>query len=335
MAIGRGGKLDKYDGSSYLSDESDFYGDGEVKQDLEEKAADFNPSEWWQKKLVSPTELAESNRKVATKKKAATLYNPYEGQFYARQLSETVEEFLQRLPPQTTPVSQLLQWIFIANPFHRAPKVDVGNESIKSHEEAPPGEDSDLAKFVVLGGNILEELTSMKNHIAKKRADKAVAPITKAVNVQKEMIVQKLLKTATDLHVTSGKWMMFVDSVEINAVWSVVARATANNELGIAAKVAPDERDTRQDRLICVYTKDFNDMEDVGRVIRKMRDLGLVEMRKAIYYKCDAYTYLGLNSQNEYDIKASLYRSTDLLKPKKERDQKLEGFFYEKKNTED
>lgn len=72
-------------------------------------------------------------------------------------------------------------------------------------------------------------------------------------------------------------------------VWSVVARATANNELGIAAKVAPDDGDDRKPRLICVYTKDFNDMDDVARVIKKMRDLKLVEPRKAIYYKCGMY----------------------------------------------
>jgi hypothetical protein len=46
----------------------------------------------------------------------------------------------------------------------------------------------------------------------------------------------------------------------------------------------------------------------------------------------DAYTYLGLTSSNEYSIKASLYSSADLLKPKEEKkDQKLEGFFYNKK----
>lgn len=51
-------------------------------------------------------------------------------------------------------------------------------------------------------------------------------------------------------------------------------------------EVAPDEGDPRKPRLICVYTMDFNDMEDVGRVVRKMRDLGLVETKKPIYYKC-------------------------------------------------
>lgn len=80
--------------------------------------------------------------------------------------------------------------------------------------------------------------------------------------------------------------MIFCQSNEVNAVWSVVARATADNVLGIAAKVAPDGGDGR-DRVICIYTKDFTNVKDVTRVVQKMRDLGLVTLKeKPIYYKC-------------------------------------------------
>jgi hypothetical protein len=83
--------------------------------------------------------------------------------------------------------------------------------------------------------------------------------------------------------------MLFISNNTVNAVWSVVAKATANNELGVAAKVAPYDplSDQRSPRLICIYTKDFTDMEDITRVVSKMRDLGLVEMKgRPIYYKC-------------------------------------------------
>ena len=67
----------------------------------------------------------------------------------------------------------------------------------------------------------------------------------------------------------------------------MVARATASNELGIAAKVAPASYDDRQPRLICVYTKDFRDMNDVTRVLNKLQDIRLVSMKgRPIYYKC-------------------------------------------------
>jgi len=51
----------------------------------------------------------------------------------------------------------------------------------------------------------------------------------------------------------------------------------------------------------------------------------------------DAYTYLGLNSGNQYNIKVSLYSSADLLKPKDQQSKegKREGFFYRKKKDGD
>jgi len=80
--------------------------------------------------------------------------------------------------------------------------------------------------------------------------------------------------------------MIFCQPNEVNDVWAVVARATANNELGIAAKVSPDDGD-RKDRVICIYTKDFTDMKDVSRVMHKLKYLGVVDSRgKPIYYKC-------------------------------------------------
>ena len=86
--------------------------------------------------------------------------------------------------------------------------------------------------------------------------------------------------------------MIFCPPEEINDVWAVVARATANNELGTAAKVAPDNGEAQKGRLMCIYTKDFSDREDVTRVVQKLKGLGLVETRGSkIYYKCGTYYY--------------------------------------------
>jgi hypothetical protein len=97
--------------------------------------------------------------------------------------------------------------------------------------------------------------------------------------------------------------MLFCPPAEVNEVWEIVAKATANNELGIAAKVAPRpiEDDSRKDRLICVYTTDFTDRADIGRVLQKLRELRLVEARgryiyykpgkRKSWYKCISFTY--------------------------------------------
>ncbi|GKT48429.1 uncharacterized protein ColSpa_08610 [Colletotrichum spaethianum] len=86
------------------------------------------------------------------------------------------------------------------------------------------------------------------------------------------------------------QWMLFCQPKDVDEVWRVVARATANNELGVAAKVAPwnphNDPTGRKDRIVCVYTADFSDKADVTRVLQKLRELRLVEaMGRPIYYK--------------------------------------------------
>jgi hypothetical protein len=68
-------------------------------------------------------------------------------------------------------------------------------------------------------------------------------------------------------------------------------------------------------RLICVYTKDFTDVEDVRRVLHALIEMGLVaaDMPRGIAYKCDAYTYLDIYAKNEYGLPASIYGSKEML----------------------
>ncbi len=51
----------------------------------------------------------------------------------------------------------------------------------------------------------------------------------------------------------------------------------------------------------------------------------------------DAYTYLNIGSGNEYNIKASLYSSADILssKPGRAKDAKLDVLFNRKKKNDD
>lgn len=99
------------------------------------------------------------------------------------------------------------------------------------------------------------------------------------------------------------QWMLFVEPTLVNEVWERVATATARNELGIAAKVAPrEERGSTRERLVCIYTYDFRDRDDVARVLHRLRQLELVRDRaagKPIYYKaggclCSLFLLYGL-----------------------------------------
>jgi hypothetical protein len=181
-------------------------GDEAVKQDFEGRASAFSVAAWWKHRIPSLTEIANANIAAGVAKEAAVLFNPYEGNFCGRQLNETVQEFLERLPPATTPVSGLVPWIYIANPYRKARRArKVGESREDLNAEGPPADNSDWAQFVVLGGKLLDGLMHIRHDIEKKKVGAAKSAVTKAVNVQRDMTVQKLLDTAVDCHCTSGK----------------------------------------------------------------------------------------------------------------------------------
>ena len=99
--------------------------------------------------------------------------------------------------------------------------------------------------------------------------------------------------------------MLFVPNQQVDSWWEKVREATQDGSLGIQAKAAtarPNPRATSpQTKLICVYTRDWQDRDDVRRVLGKLRDLG-VSWRLA--YKTDEATVAGV-----YGRGASIYVS--------------------------
>ena len=128
------------------------------------------------------------------------LHNPYEGQGNARQLVETVEDFLHRLPPASTSIGPGLDWIFVANPYRDAwsSKGGLGSDSNGDGH-------GKVAEFEVLGAEILYDLTGLREWIEREKKGQAQASITRAFNVEKEGFVKKLLDGAKELGCTSGK----------------------------------------------------------------------------------------------------------------------------------
>jgi len=232
---------------------------------------------------------------------------------------------LNRLPPATTDVAPGLDWIYICNPYiPRQEQASSESQRVRGCEnEAPLDFQTRLGTFIEGGTERLHLLRAFveRSHASRKTED----IINREVEGARNEAVTGILALAHMLHVRGGKWMLFPEPAEVNQVWAVVARATANNELGIAAKVAPRVPETPiKSRLICIYTNDFADKDDIGRVLSRMRELGLVRVAgRPIYYKCgecpiqtdsvsrelmikDAYTYLGIGSGNAWSIKASL-----------------------------
>lgn len=253
--------------------------------------------------------------------------NYYEGISTAKQLSEPLDDFLNRLPPSSTPRSQG-PWIWIANPYPA--------------DNTSQPESGDIGGFKQAGFKLLEEY---QRQWKEKRAQNPSLPagvITRKMKAERDNLEPAILALAREKRVVTGKWMFFPPVQDVDRIWRIVADATWAGKLGIASKVATydeDEDPARATaRLICVYTADFTDESDVTRVLLALCDLGLVDdggknndedpdpnrgVAKVIYYKCDAYTHLDLTSGNEFRLKASMYSSRDMLK--KERQSRADG----------
>lgn len=157
-------------------------------------------------------ENARNNTLTTTSSNPIKPYNPYEGKTCGRQLSETLPQFLARLPPQTTSQDPQTPWIYIANPFRKRPahlttsfQMAMENVSDLDEEEGALAKESNWAEFLRKARRILEEMMVMKHDIEKANPGKAKATITKKLNPMKQELVQKMLSLAIDLKCTSGK----------------------------------------------------------------------------------------------------------------------------------
>ncbi|KAK3384784.1 hypothetical protein B0H63DRAFT_170599 [Podospora didyma] len=286
--------------------ESDFYGDEATKAALQARVDAFDADSWWstQKKITSLT-----FRTDPIKTEGGHLHNRFEGLPGAWQLTESIGAFLTRLPPATTDWMSGLDWIRVANPY------------------IPGDKDDDNSSNIALFSKGGQERLQMLSEFMKVTEASKLGPFIKKSNIAKERaeVIQILRDLAVHLNVLSGKWMLFPEPSKVNDVWATVVRATANNELGICAKVESRVK-SEKERLICVYTNDFRDKNDIARVLNRMRELGLVRAGgKQIYYKCgashpililefiislrmniDAWTHIGIYGGNEWNIPASM-----------------------------
>lgn len=225
-----------------------------------------------------------------------------------------MDDFLAWLPPATTLRSEGAPWIFIYNPYiPRFEKRHSEGDYFKANEDEAPAEEGSQVKLIVQGGmERLELVSSLQRNL--ERAGKSHMAIQREMDRERKRAALDILNLAHAAKVRTGKWLLFCSPSEVNEIWELVAKATANNKLGIAAKVAPRSPfdDQRRDRLLCVYIPDFLDRSDVGRVLQKLRELRLVESRgRPVYYKPDAFTYNGISHGNPWGLSASIYSSKE------------------------
>lgn len=102
-----------------------------------------------------------------------------------------------------------------------------------------------------------------------------------------------------------GKWLLFVGVSNIDDAWELVRAETEAGRLGIAAKASTARQNPNarpgSGKLICVYTRDYRDSADVGRVLARLREIGF---KGRLSYKTDQATLAG-----QYGRGTSIYTS--------------------------
>lgn len=103
-----------------------------------------------------------------------------------------------------------------------------------------------------------------------------------------------------------GKWLLFIPATRVDAVWRTIRSETILGTLGVGAKVATAMKSplstSQRVKLICVYTFNAADLDDVRRVRQRLRELGF---SKKIPYKTDAATQAGKYT-SQGDTKVSM-----------------------------
>ncbi|CBF83560.1 DUF1917 domain-containing protein [Aspergillus nidulans FGSC A4] len=296
-----------------FSDESSFYGSEEETTQMERVAATYNPETYWIR--IHPhllTTIQARNQEVnrqpsrSAEEKNKMAYSPMDIDTDTSYLprnepgpNESSTDFLKRVTPSTTREEDVGPWIY------------VHTDQLARHKE-------DQAAFITKGLEALDEFVDQERKLREENDQKkgsAIALSRKVKPLQREL-ERHVFEIARETNCITGKWMMFITPDQIDSYWQAVADATMKGLLGICAKVATlsgsDERNKA--RLMAVYTRDYDDIADVKRVLRKLVELKLVKRgERPIYYKRDALTYLNIKSGNRYGMKVTALSSVDVL----------------------
>lgn len=95
-----------------------------------------------------------------------------------------------------------------------------------------------------------------------------------------------------------GKWLIRMTCPYVEDYWSRISHAVEAGTLGPSAKIATDwgrEHDPAgpwRNHVVCVYTRDWRDEDDVLRAARRLHEIGAVKKMK-LTYKPDVFTHDG------------------------------------------
>jgi len=103
-----------------------------------------------------------------------------------------------------------------------------------------------------------------------------------------------------------GKWLIFVGSHNLSRIWSKIKIAVEEGKLGGLAKVPrhSSRAQSPSSGVICVYTYDWKDAQDVKRIREELRKIGII---RKISYKTDEDTERGIYRANSSEKVSKYY----------------------------
>ncbi|PBP26081.1 DNA polymerase II large subunit-like protein [Diplocarpon rosae] len=250
--------------------------------------------------------------------------------------------------------------IFIANPFHKIILTEKGG-CMLCREEALSEDDMKWAMCFRENKKLLEQLVASRHDFEKKHIGKlSKTTVTKALNAETKEVGEKLLNTAIGLGLSStSQYILGFDScgrLVANQVFFIVIAPNLPAKVDALLSCASTEPNmganhlkysqhrsrqccqscskqwsARTARPIRIFTRNFDDLADFKTVLHELKDLGIVEKGKQIYYKCE------LKYSNVYKIAASMYSSDEILDMKPGvKDRNLKDFLHKpQKQTRD
>ncbi|KAI8895128.1 hypothetical protein BC833DRAFT_602332 [Globomyces pollinis-pini] len=121
---------------------------------------------------------------------------------------------------------------------------------------------------------------------------------------------QHIIELAIEYKVTEGKWMLDISPNQVDTIWNILALATYQSILG--PKITVTYLPSRRIYHIDIYTVDFTDIDDVDRVLKEVRRLGLEEWGlRPLGYKPCCFSMLGIRFGNVWGIDTILYRQNE------------------------
>lgn len=205
-------------------------GDEDEINELEARLSSFTPSTYWsnRQKLTMeapslfPSPASPPPNPNSSSSSSSKLHNPYEGRpNCAKQLSESPQAFLTRLPPSTTDLDPVhIPWIYVANPF--IPRRQTTTSSSSSNEdeqeqEAPAEAGTQLGGFMEGGRERLALLGDFLRTVEAKTGSRgggrgggrggmvSKAAVSREVARERNDAVNDVLMLARVLKVRTGK----------------------------------------------------------------------------------------------------------------------------------